>query len=107
MSKKIEFKDQYKHPLWQKKRLEILERDDYKCCDCKASDKQLHVHHGYYERDVYLWEYGSDTLWTLCADCHERWGKYKKAMHIMIARIKLEEFNSSEVMNYLYDYSNR
>lgn len=89
MAKKIEFKDQYKHPKWQKKRLEVLERDKYTCLDCGATDKQLHVHHGYYKKNTMLWEYTDTSLWTLCSECHEVWDHNKNGIHGLIALLHL------------------
>lgn len=59
-----------KDPRWQKKRLEIMERDDWKCTMCEDEGRTLHVHHCYYERDKMPWEYPSRSLVTLCEDCH-------------------------------------
>lgn len=61
---------QYKHPLWQKKRSEILSRDDFKCSKCGCTNKQLHVHHSYYTRGLALWEYPNYCYITMCCDCH-------------------------------------
>ena len=58
-------------PRWQKKRLEILQRDDWRCQRCFDSESTLHVHHRYYEHQYEPWDYSSDALVTLCADCHE------------------------------------
>lgn len=66
------FFKQYKHPNWQKKRLEILERDDYTCVQCQETEKELQVHHGYYGRNMKPWDYPEETLWSLCDDCHKR-----------------------------------
>ena len=66
MSYAIKLKD----PRWQKKRLEIMKRDDFKCKSCSASDKQLHVHHNYYEYGIEIWDYDDDCYETLCYDCH-------------------------------------
>ena len=65
------YADQLKSPKWQKKRLEILERDNFSCTSCGGKEKQLHVHHGYYEKNILLWDYIDETLHTLCDDCHE------------------------------------
>jgi hypothetical protein len=59
-------------PRWQKKRLEILERDHWKCVDCEDEKTTLHVDHAYYEYGKMPWEYPDHTLATLCAPCHER-----------------------------------
>lgn len=73
MSDQVNYKDQYKHPKWQKKRLEILERDGFKCTKCGDKETTLHVHHIYYKKDNKVWEYPDDCLITLCADCHNDW----------------------------------
>lgn len=67
-----DFKKQYEHPLWQKKRLEALEDASWKCDDCHAKDKQLHVHHRTYKKGCKVWEYDLDELQVLCEDCHKK-----------------------------------
>ncbi len=64
--------EQYKDPRWQKKRLEILERDEWRCQWCHSEEKQLNVHHNYYKDNAKVWEYGGIVLTTLCHECHER-----------------------------------
>jgi hypothetical protein len=61
----------YLHPNWQKKRLEILERDNFSCVECDEKDKTLHVHHQYYIKGNKIWDYPNESLITLCCDCHE------------------------------------
>lgn len=58
-------------PRWQKKRLEVLQRDKFTCQSCKDNERTLHVHHCYYEWDKDPWTYNNNTLITLCAICHE------------------------------------
>ena len=65
------YTDQFKDPRWQKKRLKIMERDNYTCCICRNNKKPLNVHHGYYEKGKKAWEYEDKSLWTLCEDCHK------------------------------------
>lgn len=60
-----------KRPEWQKKRLQILERDGWSCCFCHDTDKTLHVHHGFYAKNLAPWEYPNWSLSTLCEKCHE------------------------------------
>ena len=57
-------------PRWQKARLHILERDQWQCQRCKASDKTLAVHHRVYFEDVEPWDTPEHALETLCEDCH-------------------------------------
>lgn len=59
-----------KDPKWQKKRLEILNRDDWKCKSCGDKEKTLHVHHTGY-RGTDPWDTPDNMLITLCEDCHE------------------------------------
>lgn len=66
----MEWKDQYKHPNWQKKRLEALEAAEFTCQDCGAKDKQLHVHHISYKKNSKIWEYELSELSVLCDECH-------------------------------------
>lgn len=58
-------------PRWQKKRLQIFERDEWACQKCFSGEETLHVHHRYYRRDQDPWEYPMEALVTLCATCHE------------------------------------
>ena len=60
--------DEYIHSEeWQKRRLQILKRDNYQCQRC-GSAKQLRVHHIHYP-EVYGEEPDEDLI-TLCDSCH-------------------------------------
>jgi hypothetical protein len=61
-----------RHPNWQRKRLEIMQRHEFACEDCGARDKTLNVHHSYYEKDLSPWEYPDESLHCLCESCHEK-----------------------------------
>lgn len=63
----------YKDSRWQKKRLEIMERDGWKCRDCgKGDGVTLNVHHAYYESGKKPWEYPNQFLSTHCEKCHKK-----------------------------------
>lgn len=66
-----EKKSDYLNPKWQKKRLEILDRDNFTCKVCDDKDNTLHVHHMYYIKDRKVWDYQNHALYTLCEECHE------------------------------------
>lgn len=67
-----EFWDQYKDPRWQKKRLKIMERDEFMCTSCQDNGNTLNVHHKVaYRKNVKPWEYEDDELTTLCEICHK------------------------------------
>jgi len=66
------YTDQYKDSRWQKKRLEIMERDNFACRSCgKSEDVTLNVHHAYYEKGKKVWEYKNGSLVTWCQKCHK------------------------------------
>lgn len=59
-------------PRWQKKRTEILIRDDFECQSCGDKDKTLHIHHRWYIWDNPPWDYPDHCFITLCENCHKR-----------------------------------
>lgn len=61
-----------KDPRWQRKRLEIMERDNFTCQECEDTEATLNVHHKAYAfKKMAPWEYPDDWLITLCEGCHE------------------------------------
>jgi hypothetical protein len=65
-----------KDPRWQKKRLEIMERDKWTCQTCLGKESTLTVHHKSYKKDddgkfLDPWDYSGGDLITLCEFCHE------------------------------------
>lgn len=67
----MKYHEQIKHPMWQKKRLEVLETAGFKCLCCGAVDEELHVHHPHYKRGAMIWEYENYELQVLCHKCHK------------------------------------
>ena len=63
------YAEKLKDPRWQKRRLQILERDGWACVKCGEKEKTLHVHHWWYRGEP--WEAPDDALSTVCVDCHE------------------------------------
>jgi len=64
------YSSQYLDPRWQKKRLEVMQRDEFKCRDCGDADSQLHVHHLMYFKNRMVWDYDDKLLVCLCDSCH-------------------------------------
>lgn len=64
-----------KDPRWQRRRLEIMQRDDFACQKCSAKTDTLHVHHRFYIYGRSPWEYPDNALVTLCLNCHEEEGQ--------------------------------
>lgn len=67
----MSYADLLKDPRWQKKRLEVMERDNFTCQSCGDTKSTLNVHHAYYEKGKKPWEYPDNTLITWCEKCHE------------------------------------
>jgi hypothetical protein len=65
------YSDKLKDPRWQKKRLQILEEQKWKCIKCKDENTTLHVHHITYKRGNEPWDYPNSNLMCLCKDCHK------------------------------------
>lgn len=64
------YADLLKDPRWQKKRLEILQLDAFRCRVCESTTKTLHVHHLYYIKGNDPWDYPDNALITMCEGCH-------------------------------------
>ena len=62
-----------KNPKWQKKRLEIFQRDKWKCRLCGDKENTLHVHHLAYGE--FPWSINERFLITVCEDCHKTMSK--------------------------------
>lgn len=64
------YSEKLKDPRWQKKRLKVLERDDFTCQVCGDDKKTLHVHHKKYSaKNPY--DEPMQNLLTLCCYCHQ------------------------------------
>lgn len=81
------YKEQLLDPRWQRRRLDILERDEFKCQLCYDPFTTLHIHHFYY-RNIMAWEYQDHELITYCKHCHSIAEYYKKIdERILIAKV--------------------
>lgn len=68
---KQSYYEKLQHPLWQKRRLEIMSKCGFECQDCGNKDNQLNVHHLYYISKRNPWQYPDWALKCLCKDCHK------------------------------------
>jgi protein-arginine kinase activator protein McsA len=92
--------EKLKDPRWQKKRLEVFERDNFKCTQCGNPKDTLAVHHGYYSK-LDPWEYRMDTLHTVCDSCHEQFESIKHDLHLEIG--KLSVLDMYKVFDFVRD----
>lgn len=63
------YKEQLLDPRWQRRRLQILERDKWCCQNCMDDKSTLHVHHMVYDSGM-AWEANGLALVTVCQSCH-------------------------------------
>jgi len=65
-----EYSEKSKDPRWQRRRLDILNRDNWSCLVCGDKTSTLNVHHKWYKKGMEPWEYQDNCLATLCENCH-------------------------------------
>lgn len=85
------YAEKLKHPMWQRKRLEIMERAGFKCADCGGKEKTLHIHHKLYEKNREPWEYDNETMECLCEDCHLITTNIKKDLNKYTGKLLTED----------------
>jgi len=88
------YAEKLKDPRWQKKRLSILNRDEFKCTLCGDDQSCLHVHHTYYKNGVDIWDYPDESLLTHCEYCHFVVEYLKKENSALIA-VKFKKYRLS------------
>jgi len=66
------YSEKLRDPRWQRKRLEIMNRDCFRCQRCHTDTTTLNVHHRAYLKNRDPWDYQDHMLTTLCETCHER-----------------------------------
>jgi hypothetical protein len=64
------------NPRWQRRRLEVMSKNNFSCQICDEQNQELNVHHIKYKKhpngDKYEpWNYSDEELMVLCKDCHD------------------------------------
>lgn len=83
------YKDKLLHPKWQKKRLEVMNRDNFICTCCGNESKSLQVHHDKYEGSN-PWDTRIEYLRTVCYKCHSILEFMKKNIFISNTTVSLD-----------------
>lgn len=94
-------------PQWQKKRLEIMQRDNFTCQYCGCKDKTLHIHHKVYKNGKKPWEYDDKYLITLCDKCHEYITNDKNRLYeqFIYVRDNMREYGFSDaILNAILEH---
>ena len=90
--------ENFKDPRWQKKRLGILNRDDFACQQCFDKKSTLHVHHKWYGANKMPWDYPDSAFVTLCECCHLiESEELRDAEHDLILSIKQAGFMAKDI----------
>ena len=97
MSDKKSYSDLLRDPRWQRKRLEIMQRDGFACAECGSADKTLNVHHRHYARGRAPWEYDNENLVTLCEDCHVEVSKLLDDVKRRIGKLSRHDLEALQV----------
>jgi hypothetical protein len=105
----MDYSKKLQNPNWQRKRLEILNRDNFQCIACGSKDKELHVHHRWYIFGNDIWDYPDICFETLCHECHTYIELHiKEATHdinLELRRSILDQSDYSCILNLLNSIS--
>lgn len=91
------YAEKLKDPRWQKKRLQILERDAWTCQKCFDSESTLVVHHRRYLPDREPWDYPEHLLVTLCEECHNFEREIRSEYESDLLEILREKFLTEDI----------
>ena len=87
-----------KSAAWEARRRQIVARCPG-CSYCGAEDRQIHVHHRYYEAGKQQWEYPDESLVPLCPSCHGRADQLRRNM--VRATGVLEDNCAEQALGYM------
>jgi len=95
------YSEKLRDPRWQKKRLQIMERDEFTCRDTSETGETLNVHHSWYAKGD-PWDTPDEFLLTLSETAHkERQAledRAKKALGLIMASNHMEPLEELTVM---------
>jgi hypothetical protein len=100
MAKKT-YWEKLKDPKWQKKRLEVMQANDFCCEICGDNETTLNVHHKEYFKDHEPWEYKNEQLACLCEDCHESMHDEVDILKVVCSYAKLDGPDNRTELAYL------
>lgn len=99
----MNYSEKLKDPRWQKKRLEILQRDNFTCQCCMDSNSTLNIHHIYYTKGKQPWDVDNESLLTLCEHCHYIYSNVSDGSIIINRMINCD----GDKVKFYYDPMNR
>lgn len=103
----LTYSEQLRHPNWQRRRLEIMQRDNFCCSSCSDKEITLNVHHRRYVKGRMPWEYTDAELVTLCRPCHEAYHENNDALKDVIWQLPIDgPSNLHDAMGLLAGWAN-
>jgi hypothetical protein len=94
----MNYSEKLADPRWQRKRLEIMNRDNWTCQRCGDATTQLEIHHVDYWEGKKPWEYPDDMLVTVCRPCHQREDERPKHEKYLLQSMKNYGFLSGDLL---------
>jgi hypothetical protein len=70
MNYRSSYAQKLRDPRWQKKRLEVMQANEFCCEICGDSKSTLNVHHKQYLKGYEPWDYHIEQLACICEHCH-------------------------------------
>lgn len=105
---KATYSEKLLDPRWQRKRLEVLQRDEFKCQLCQDTSITLHIHHLKYGSNP--WDTPLSHLITYCEHCHsiiEYNKKIEKIKPIKVLKRYLESGVIGLSLIYIDEYGDK
>lgn len=99
---KITYAEKLKDPRWQKKRLEIFQRDQFRCMECFSDEKSLQVHHIAY-KGKNPWDTPNELLITYCHECHQKEEDKLKAAGETFVKLMRGDGENSRSIDYFLE----
>jgi hypothetical protein len=95
----MNYSEKLKSPKWQKKRLEILNRDKFKCKLCLDTETELQIHHLKYTKEP--WDAPNKDLITYCKHCHKLVSTCKDINILKVLKVKSPNKITSIIVDYI------
>lgn len=96
------YAEKLRDPRWQKRRLEIFQRDDWTCQLCSRTDLELHLHHLHRTTED-PWDEPDLHLLTVCRLCHDQQPGNPKGAFKHPKRLYVTDWEWWERHRYSYD----
>ena len=97
------YADKLKDPRWQRRRLEILQRDNWGCIYCGDKTSELQVHHLLYLSNRDPWEYDDEHLVTACIACHADETRLKEEDKMLVNMMSMAGCRRRDLYSFFTD----